>query len=110
MRNPTVVHDINFNACPKAGTILMKEGQRYELIALEPYMRSDGKMTTLLVWASHCAETGHPFQIKTGLKTKAINRRCPQHSNPGVAVSKGGRDRQRKRFTRKKSPSRRASR
>ena len=31
--------------------------------------------------------TGHPFELTTPLKTKSINRRCPEHRAPGRAVS-----------------------
>lgn len=91
MSKPVVVRKINFANQPDIGTVLMKEGQRYEVIALEPHIRTDGTMTTLIVWQSHCAETGHPFEFRTGLKTKYINRRCKQHSKPGNAVAKAGR-------------------
>jgi hypothetical protein len=108
MPDPMVVHEISFTSFPKVGTILMREGQRYELIALEPHRRTDGKMTTLLVWETYCAETGHPFQTKTCMKTKAINRRCRQHSKPGIAVSKTGRDRQRKFLSKPRRTKRKA--
>jgi len=90
MTKNRVVRKVDFYSQPEIGTILMKEGQRYELVAHEPHVRADGRQTTLLVWQSHCAETGHPFEIKTGLKVKYINRRCKQHSKPGqpVAASK----------------------
>ncbi len=86
MAKTRVVRKVDFSSAPEIGTILMKEGQRYELIAHEPHVRTDGQTTTLLVWQSHCAETGHPFEIKTGLKIKYINRRCKQHSKPGRPV------------------------
>jgi len=86
MAKTRVVRKVDFSSVPEIGTILMKEGQRYELIAHEPHVRADGQTTTLLVWQSHCAETGHPFEIKTGLKIKYINRRCKQHSKPGRTV------------------------
>jgi hypothetical protein len=43
-------------------------------------------MTTLIVWQSWCPETGHPFELKTGLRTKSINRRCQEHRAPGRPV------------------------
>lgn len=93
MKQPTVVRSIDFATPPVPGTVLMVEGQRYEVIRTEPHRRRDGSRTTLIVWRTHCAETGHPFELKTGLVAKSINRRCPEHKAPGRPVSSAGRRR-----------------
>ncbi len=108
MNKPIVVRTINFRQPPPTGTILMKEGQRYEVKALEPHTRKDGSKTTLIVWQSHCAETGHPFEIRTGLKCKYVNRRCKQHGKPGKPVSRAGRQRQLDFLGRQRRAARRA--
>ena len=92
---PEVVRSIDFAKPPRPGTVLMIEGQRYEVARTEPHRRKDGRMTTLIVWQTWCAETGHPFELTTPLKTKSINRRCPEHRAPGRAVSAAGNQRRR---------------
>ena len=88
-----VVRSIAFSKPPAPGTVLMIDGQRYEVVRTEPHRRKDDRMTTLIVWQSWCAETGHPFELKTGLRTKSINRRCPENRAPGRAVSAAGKKR-----------------
>jgi hypothetical protein len=90
---PDVVRSIDFSKPPRPGTVLMVEGQRYEVVRTEPYRRKDGRMTTLIVWQTWCAETGHPFELTTLLTAKSINRRCPGHRSPGRAVSAAGKKR-----------------
>jgi hypothetical protein len=96
-RSPTcVTKTIDFGTAPAVGTVLMREGQRYELVALQKHVRQDGRATAVLIWRSHCAECAATFEIKTALKTSgAINRRCPLHHMPGRAVTASGRKRQR---------------
>ena len=96
-----VVRSINFTSPPKVGTILMCEGQRYEVVSLEPYVRKDGTTSILIVWQTWCAETGLPFTIKTGLAAKSVNRRCEKHAKPSKAVTAAGRNRLRKFFQKK---------
>ena len=86
----TVVRSINFKRPPEIGTILMIDAQRYEVIGIELYVRADGSATTLIVWQAWCAETGHPFTLKTGLVAKDINRRCKKHTKPGKPVTRAG--------------------
>jgi len=78
---PNVVRSVAFSKPP-----VMVDGQRYEMVRTEPYRRKDGRMTTLIVWQSWCAETGHPFELTTPLRRKWINRRCREHRAPGRAV------------------------
>jgi hypothetical protein len=92
---PYVTKAIDFGAAPPIRTVLMREGQRYELVALRKHVGQDGRSATLLVWRSHCAECAAPFEIATALKARgAINRRCPLHQMPGRAVTESGRKRQ----------------
>lgn len=97
-----VVRSIDFSTPPAPGTVLMVEGQRYEVVRTEPHRRKDGRMTTLIVWRTWCAETGHPFELTTPLKSKSINRRCPEHRAPGQAVSAAGRKRRQDWLLRKR--------
>lgn len=92
-----VTKTIDFGAAPPIGTVLMRDGQRYELVALQKHVRQDGRPTALLIWRSHCADCAAPFEVTTGLKTTgAINRRCQLHHMPGRAVTESGRKRQQK--------------
>jgi len=81
-----VVKQIRFATTPKIGTVLLFEGQRYELIDQVPHIRVDGQPTTLLHWQSHCAECGTVFVTKTVLVCKHINRRCEAHHRKGPPV------------------------
>jgi hypothetical protein len=92
-----VTKTIDFGAAPPVGTVLMRDGQKYELVNLQKHVRQDGRTTALLIWRTHCAECAAPFDVTTGLKTTgAINRRCPLHHKPGRAVAEAGRKRQQK--------------
>lgn len=100
---------IHFQQPPNVGFVLMREGQRYELVALKPHMRRDGLPTTLLVWRSHCCDCGEVFEVITGLVANGyFNRRCLAHHRPGRAATMTGRKR-RKRFL-KRNPTRGRSR
>jgi hypothetical protein len=93
---------------PDVGFVVMREGQRYELIARKPHVRKDGQPTTLLIWRSHCSDCGEVFEVVTGLVANGyFNRRCPDHHRPGRAAIMAGR-KYRGRIVRQK-PKRRKS-
>ena len=91
----TIVHKIAFIAPPVLGTLLMIDGQRFEVVELIPHRRRDGQQTVLISWASHCARCGQPFRQTTGMTAKSPNRHCPAHHAPGVPVTSGARQRKR---------------
>jgi hypothetical protein len=100
---------IHFQQPPDVGFVLMRECQRYELMARKPHIRRDGFPTTLLVWRSHCCDCGEVFEVVTGLVANGyFNRRCPDHHRPGRAVTMAWR-KHRELFVRQK-PKRRKSR
>lgn len=63
-------------------------GQRYDFVRAEPYVRRDGTDTELLVWRSHCAHCGERFTLRTprGSPKFMPNRRCQKHKRPGMRV------------------------
>lgn len=82
--------NVHFLTTPPVGTILMLDAQRYELIGVEPYLRKDGGESRLLTWQAHCPDCGKPFEIKTGLKSKDLSRRCVDHRAGLRPVGKRG--------------------
>lgn len=109
MATKKLARRIHFQQPPDIGFVLMREGQRYELVAHEPHIRRDGFPTTLLVWRSHCCDCGEAFEVVTGLVANGyFNRRCPDHHRSGRAVTMAGRKR-RERFL-KRTPMRRKPR
>jgi hypothetical protein len=90
MPDVPVVNRIRFMSAPAIGTVLLVEGQRYEVCAVRPHCRQDGTETLLIVWRGHCAECGRSFEQTTTLKSKAPNRRCPEHRKPGRPVTRAG--------------------
>lgn len=86
-----VVHKINFCVLPLPGTVLMHEGQRYIAVGSDLHKRRDGQIVPIILWESHCAECGKPFQCWSGLRSGTLNRRCPQHHAPGKAVATAAR-------------------
>ena len=88
-----VVRKIAFVVPPILGTLLMVDGQRFEVIALLDHCRRDGMPTVLIRWASHCAECGQPFTQTTSMTAKNPNRRCPKHHAPGLPVTAEGQKR-----------------
>ena len=77
---------IEFATPPKIGTLLKLDDQVYRLTEIEPHTRLDGTPTVLLVWCSTCPACNAGFVVKSGLKTKAINRRCGSCHNTGKPV------------------------
>lgn len=84
----TMVHSIDFIEPPSLGTVLMIEGQRYVFIGTCLHRRRNQTPTSLLVWQTHCPVCGESFTLKTGLKAKWVNRRCPRHHHAGKPVAK----------------------
>lgn len=65
---------------PAIGTVLMADGQRYQLVRVEPYERkTDGMPSRLLTWAGHCADCGDPIEVQSGLVVSTLTRRCELH-------------------------------
>lgn len=83
---------IYFDATPNLGTMLVIDGQEYELREVRPHTRQDGGETQLLVWEAHCAACGAEFETTTAIKSKSINRRCSGCAQAGKPV-KGRRGR-----------------
>lgn len=80
---PAVPQSIDFEFPPEVGTVMMSRGQRYEVNDLRAHTRQDGSETTLIVWISHCARCGEPFEFASPLKSKWPNRRCTECASPG---------------------------
>ncbi|WP_139797548.1 hypothetical protein [Novosphingobium sp. B1] len=78
---------IIFTTTPNIGTVLKLDGQEFELVRVEPYFRLDGTPSTLLVWESTCPGCASTFEVKSGLKANAINRRCVGCKRVGKPVS-----------------------
>jgi hypothetical protein len=78
---------------PVPGTVLMHEGQRYVMVGSDLHKRRDGHTIPIILWESHCATCGAPYQCWSGLRSGSPNRRCPSHHAPGKAVSRSGRER-----------------
>ena len=83
---------VDFDRPPTLGTVLMLDDQPYELIEAEEHRRKDGSPTTLLTWLTTCPTCEQPFEVKSGLVCKAMNRRCDEHRKTGKPV-KGRRSR-----------------
>jgi hypothetical protein len=98
---PRVVHTIDFRALPLPDTVLMLDGQRYVAVGSRLHRKPDGTGVPLIVWRSHCAECGMPFECTTTLKGSLPNRRCPEHHSPAKSVTRQGQARQKKLLARK---------
>jgi hypothetical protein len=72
-----------FAAEPRIGTELTYDGQSYTLIALEPHRRQDGHSSVLLVWQTECAKCQAPFDCRSSVAVRSLNRRCDKHRRPG---------------------------
>jgi hypothetical protein len=63
------------------GMIVNCRGQPYELVAIEPRQRRDGRNTLILVWRSRCHVCGNSFETTTPQrKLKYPTRRCRLHA------------------------------
>jgi len=75
----------------KIGKVREHDGQRYECVRMDPYVRrSDGALSTLAVWRSPCAQCGTMFDFRTPRQIKRFEpvRRCKRHRQPGTRVQK----------------------
>lgn len=78
---------ILFPSPPEIGTRFALGGQEYIFSGHEPYQRSDGTDSSLLIWDTFCADCSEPFAIRTPLGfTTGQARRCKEHRRPGKAV------------------------
>ncbi|WP_290898007.1 hypothetical protein [Hoeflea sp.] len=92
-RGKRIVRKIDFRVLPVPGTVLMHEAQRYVVVGSDLHINREGKTIPIILWQSHCAECGAPFECSSGLRSGSLNRRCPNHHAPGKAVSRSGRKR-----------------
>jgi len=74
---------VSFETAPAVGTILTADDQRFRLEAAEPYTRRDGTASALLTWSSSCPTCGAEFEVRSGLRTKSLTRRCEEHRTAG---------------------------
>jgi hypothetical protein len=74
---------------------LMLRGQPYWRIGSEPYECKDGRLVTLTVWLSFCADCGGSFACRSMPEAEYLNRRCDLHKRQGVRVG-GKADRKRR--------------
>lgn len=74
---------VSFDAAPEVGTILTADDQRFRVVAAEPYTRLDGTASTLLTWSSACPTCGTEFEVRSGLRSKSLTRRCEEHRAAG---------------------------
>jgi hypothetical protein len=75
---------------PAPGTIVDVDGQRYELVRTDPYVRRDGTVVELLVWRSCCAECGAEYFARTASTARGgLVRRCRQHRSQGKKLIPG---------------------
>jgi hypothetical protein len=81
------MHAVNFRVVPLAGKVIRYRDQPYRLVGSEPYQRSDGELSVILTWQSQCPECGATFTTTSGLVTRYLTRRCPQHRKAGKPVS-----------------------
>ena len=70
---------VDLESVPAPGSVLAVDDQRFRLIAAEPYTRRDGTASALLTWSSACPTCGTEFEVRSGLRTKALTRRCEVH-------------------------------
>lgn len=77
---------VTFPTPPAIGFAISIDGQRFDLVALEPHQRRDGAATTLLVWRSECPTCGAGFAGKSPSNSTPQTRRCEQHRAPGKKV------------------------
>jgi hypothetical protein len=90
MREP----EVQFDAPPTIGTVLSIDGLTFHLLRVEPYIRqTDGLPTQLLVWRGACATCGQSFEAMTGLRSKAVNKRCQAHKAMGKPATPAARAR-----------------
>jgi len=78
------------------GMMWTHNGQSYECVEINPYVRRDGVEVGLATLGSYCADCGRPFQTKVSVhadKNIGLVRRCLSHRNPGRRVGPKRRNR-----------------
>ncbi|MFA9204988.1 MAG: hypothetical protein ACEQSH_00885 [Bacteroidia bacterium] len=84
---------VAFTIAPEIGTTIDLDGMPYTLVKRAAHVRTDGTPTTLLTWRFACATCGASSTVRTGLKCKAVNRRCENHKAVGVPATRAARKR-----------------
>lgn len=75
---------------PAEGTVIFLDGQRYDLVAIEPRPRKCGGRTAILTWTTHCPTCGCKFALRTGIRIPELTRRCLDHRGPRPLSSGAG--------------------
>jgi hypothetical protein len=78
-----------WNVADPVGYELMANdnGQRFTLIAVEPYERKDGTPSCVAVWESKCHTCGCIYLTRSSLApTHFFSRRCKAHKRQGSRV------------------------
>lgn len=69
---------------PEPGYQADYKGQVYVAAGSESYVSKKGNTVPLVVWSSHCATCGRPFQFRSTLRATYPSRRCGEHHKPGA--------------------------
>lgn len=70
---------VRFARPPAVGTAILHDGQEFEVVAVEPYVRKDGAASALLTWRTPCRVCGSPVEFKLGKELRATRRNCDEH-------------------------------
>jgi hypothetical protein len=75
------------------GQILEYDGQRFECVGFQPYVRADASRARLAVMLTECPNCGAPFTIMIPVHAAQFypRRRCDKHKRPGAKVKRKGR-------------------
>lgn len=75
----TKAMDVKFDGQPATGTAISSKGQRYEIVEVKPYRRTDGEGSWIITWQVPCAACGAPVKFETGNGFTPKRRNCDQH-------------------------------
>lgn len=66
-----------------AGTRVEIAGQQFAVDRIEPYTRTDGRPSQVVIWSGACSTCGASFEQMLAAGKLPVVKRCPEHRSPG---------------------------
>lgn len=86
-------YQVDFDEEPAIGSLIPFDGVTFSVVGYEDYVRRDGTPSMLIVWNSRCVDCGDEIEIRTGMKSRGITKRCEKHRKKGKPATQAAMER-----------------
>lgn len=88
--------EVRFASPLAVGFAVELNGQRFEVVSIEPHERVSGEPTQLIVWLADCLDCGEAFTFRLGRTMFPGERlRCEEHRSTPFTERKRGKAKRR---------------